>query len=130
MKRGLMNERKFEKLVAIVLQRLGATTTITPRSKDVGDDVVASFKHIGVTVVAQVKYHTNPDWKTDSKAVQQVIIGMEKHDADLGWVVTCGSFSDQAKQAVEQASERIRLIEGDELAKMVVAFGMDSIHLE
>ena len=31
MRRGLMNERKFEKLVALVLQRLGATTTITPR---------------------------------------------------------------------------------------------------
>ena len=130
MRHGLMHERKFEKLVALVLQRLGATTTITPRSQDKGDDVVASFKHIRMTVVAQVKYHTNPDWKTDSKAVQEVIIGMEKHDADLGWVVTCGRFSDQAKQAVASDIKRIRLIEGDELAKMVVAFGMDSIHLE
>jgi predicted Mrr-cat superfamily restriction endonuclease len=129
MRRGLMNERKFEKLVALVLQRLGATTTITPRSQDKGDDIVASFKHIGVTVVAQVKYHTNPDWKTDIEAVRQVLTGMEKHDADLGWVVTCGRFSDEAKQEGELGSSprRIRLIEGDELAKMVVAFGIDQI---
>ena len=130
MRHGRMNERKFEKLVAVVLQRLGATTTITPRSQDKGDDVVASFKHIGVTVVAQVKYHINPDWKTDREAVEQVLTGMEKWDADLGWVVTCGRFSDRAKQTVEDSSKRIRLIEGDEFAKMVVAFGMDHIHTD
>jgi predicted Mrr-cat superfamily restriction endonuclease len=128
MRRGLMHERKFEKLVAVVLKRLGAVTAVTPRSQDKGDDVVASFKDIGVTVVAQVKYHINPDHETGIEAVQQVLAGMEKRDADLGWVVTCGRFSNEAKQAVEQSSKRIRLIEGDEFARMLVAFGMDHIH--
>ena len=85
-----------------------------------------------MTVVAQVKYHTNPDWKTDSDAVQQVLTGMEKQDADLGWVVTCGRFSDRAKQAVEQASDTKQsvLSRAMNLPKMVVAFGMDVIHLD
>lgn len=47
LQKGQMNERDFEKIVALVLQRLGAQTTITPRSVDKGDDIVAFFKHIG-----------------------------------------------------------------------------------
>lgn len=128
MRHGLMNERKFEKLVAVVLRKLGATTAITPRPQDKGDDIVASFKDIGVTVVAQVKYHINPNDETGVSAVHEVLTGMEKWDADLGWVVTCGRFSKDAKEKAEQALERIRLIEGDELARMVVACGMDHIH--
>ena len=125
MRRGFMNERKFEKLVELILKRLGATTTLTPRAQDKGDDVVGSFKHLGLTLVAQVKYHTDPNWETDKDAVQQVVHGIEKHQADVGWVVTCGRFSENAKQAV--TAKPIRLIEGDELAKMVVAFGVEHI---
>jgi predicted Mrr-cat superfamily restriction endonuclease len=128
MRKGLMNEWKFEKLVAVVLQSLGAATTITPRRQDKGDDIVATFKNIGVTVVAQVKYHINPDYKTGAEAVEQALSGMQKCNADLGWIVTCGRFSDEAKKKAEQATESIRLIEGDEFAKMVVACGMDQIH--
>lgn len=127
MREGPMHERKFELLVASVLRGLGAAVTITPRVQDKGDDVVASFKDIGVTVVAQVKYHNNPKYETGVEAVEQVLAGMEKCNADLGWVVTCGVFSDVAKQKVEneKSTKRVRLIEGDEFAKMVVAFGMD-----
>ena len=53
--------------------------------------------------------------------------GIEKHTADLGWVVTCGRFSDEAKEEAARASRRIRLIEGDDLAKMVVSVGIDHI---
>jgi predicted Mrr-cat superfamily restriction endonuclease len=67
MRQGLMNERKFEKLVAVVLRKLGATTAITPRPQDKGDDIVASFKDIGVTVVAQVKYHINANAFPESR---------------------------------------------------------------
>jgi HJR/Mrr/RecB family endonuclease len=128
MRHGLMNERKFEKLVAVVLRKLGATTAITPRLQDKGDDIVASFKEIGVTIVAQVKYHNNPKYETGVSAVNEVLTGMEKHDADLGWVVTCGRFSEEAKEKAEQAIERVRLIEGDELARMVLACGTENIH--
>ena len=128
MRHGLMHERKFEKLVAVVLRKLGATTTITPRRQDKGDDIVASFKDIGVTVVAQVKYHKDPKYETGVSAVNEVLTGMEKWDADLGWVVTCGRFSEEAKEKAEQALERIRLIEGDELARMVLACGTEDIH--
>jgi HJR/Mrr/RecB family endonuclease len=124
---GLMNERKFEKLVATVLQKHGATTKITPRNQDKGDDIVATFKDIGVTVVAQVKYHTDPNYETAAEAIRQVQTGMEKWQAALGWVVTCGRFSAAAREAAEQAG-RIRLVEGDDFAKMVVECGLDRIH--
>jgi predicted Mrr-cat superfamily restriction endonuclease len=124
---GPMNERKFEMLVATVLGKLGATTKITPRNQDKGDDVVATFKDIGVIVVAQVKYHTDPNYETGVEAIRQVQTGMEKWHAALGWVVTCGRFSVAAREAAEQAG-RIRLVEGDDFAKMVVECGLDRIH--
>jgi HJR/Mrr/RecB family endonuclease len=129
MREGLMNERKFEKLVALMLERLGATTTITPRSRDVGDDVVATFKAIGITVVAQVKYHKSPQWETGPEAVDQVLSGIDKVSADVGWVVTCGRFSELARDRAKNppGGKRVRLIEGDEFAKMLVAAGIDHI---
>ena len=38
---------------------------------------------------------------------------MELRDADVGWVVTCGRFSDGAKQVAKDAAKRVRLIEAD-----------------
>jgi predicted Mrr-cat superfamily restriction endonuclease len=79
MRRGYINEQAFERLVAVVLKRLGASVTITPRAQDVGDDIVAQFKELGITGVAQVKWHPDPDWRTERKAVDQVLDGIEKH---------------------------------------------------
>ena len=130
MRTGSMNNIKFEKVVASILKALGAEAVVTPKRLDQGDDVVARFKFLQLTLVAQVKYHTNPKWGTGPEAIDQVIAGMEKHDAPLGWVVTCGEFSDKAKEKADAAvkdGRRIRLIEGEELAKLVVELGIKDV---
>jgi restriction endonuclease Mrr len=56
---------------------------------------------------------------------------MEKHEADFGWVVTCGTFSEDAEAEAEKLLQskgyRIRLIDGEELAKLIVEIGMSEV---
>jgi restriction endonuclease Mrr len=102
---------------------------IIPRNIDKGADIVAVHSGLNVTIAAQVKYHDDDRWPTDSTCIDQLANGMDKESADLGWAVTLSSFSEEAEKRADELrrGERnllIRLIDGVELVKMAVEYGV------
>ena len=127
-----MNDWDFERLVANIFRRLGASQVeVTPRSLDMGDDVVARFERLGVTIVAQAKYHPDPAWKTGEGSLEQLLAGMDARDADIGWLVTCGEFGfDVAEREAKLSAQgkRVQFIDGAQLAAILVDVGAGASH--
>jgi predicted Mrr-cat superfamily restriction endonuclease len=128
--KAYLDSNKFEKLVRELMIGLGAKTSeIPPRSKyknpkaDV--DVIADFITLGLQIYIQVKKHKE---SSDKFAVEQLIEAMKIDNPDgskpiFGWVITSSEFNDEA---VKLATDNgIRVINGDELAEMIVAVGLD-----
>lgn len=71
--------------------------------------------------------HWQPEPPVACGAVEQLVSGMEAEGADLGMVVTTGSFSPDAVEAAERYSaesgKRIELVDGEQFAKMLVEHG-------
>lgn len=125
-KRAHLSDWRAEAIVAGLFRRLGASDVrIPPRRVDVGADVVANFEQLGLKIVAQVKYHTDPQWKTSEGALQQLMNGMDAESADVGWLITWGEFPFDKDQGDALAEGRnIRLIDGRELAGLLVEAGL------
>ena len=128
---GRIDDRGFEKLIRDVLVSLGADEArIVPRKNDKGADVVATFRVAGAfrqTVVVQAK-HWQPDPPVAKDVVEQLVRGIEAESADLGMVVTSGTVSEDAIVAAERLFEehgvRIELVDGEQLAKLIVEHGI------
>jgi HJR/Mrr/RecB family endonuclease len=128
--KAYLDNDKFESIVKELMVGLGAKTSkIPPKSKykdtNADVDVIADFIHIGLQVYIQVKRHKE---LSDKTAVIQIIEAMKIDNPDgtkpiFGWVITSSEFNDEA---VKLASDNgIRVINGDELAEMIVAVGLD-----
>lgn len=128
---GRINDYGFESLLANILKTLGAKEVrIVPRSIDKGADIVATFSAANTfefTLAVQAK-HWQPNPPVGKDVVDQLLRGMEAEDADLGWVATSGSFSDEAEQYAtllrEQEGRRIELVDGEFLASLIVESGL------
>ena len=84
---------------------------------------------MNVTIAVQVKFHNDDRWPTDSTCIDQLSNGMDKESADLGWAVTLSSFDEGAEKRADELRRGeknllIRLIDGDELEKMAVEYGV------
>ena len=132
---GRMNERHFEELIADVLRAVGGQNVrvVAARQLDVGADVIADFTmadSFSFKLAVQAKYF-RPEPPIDSGPVEQLIQGMHAEDATVGWVVTSGTFSAMAeKKRVELEEDtgfRIELIDGEQLAALIVENGLRSV---
>lgn len=122
---GRLDPFKFEKVVQVVLDSLGAVdSTITARSLDQGDDIVASVLPLGLfelRLVAQVKHYNQVDRPLGAYVVDELVRGMEKHDADLGLIITVGEIgqdTDARVQELNDTGSRIALVNGERLAEL------------
>ena len=133
MRSGRLDSFKFEHLVRSASLGLGAQDArIVARSQDKGADILASFLVAGafrLLVAVQVK-HFQPEPPVGPEVVQQLIQGIEAEAANLGMVVTSGTVSDEASSAAdlyfEQKGIRIELIDGPQLAALIVERGLRS----
>ena len=131
LRRGRIDDRSFENLISCILLGLGAKDAIiVPRQKDKGADILAKFNVAGafsITVAVQAK-HWQPDPPVGKYAVDQVISGIEAESANLGMVITSGSFSDEAndtaKKYFEEKGIEIKLVDGLQFAKLIVEQGI------
>lgn len=127
---GRLDSFGFENLIKSLLLSLGAReANVIPRNKDKGADIVATFRvadTFPVVVAVQAK-HWQPDPPVGADIVSQLISGIESESADLGMVVTSGSFSDDAVKAAdayfEKTGKKIELVDGEQFAKMIVEHG-------
>lgn len=68
------------------------------------------------------------------EVIEQLIAGMDAEDADLGIVVTSGTFSSAAVDYVAELArsghKRVELIDGEQFAAMIVDCGLGSVSLQ
>jgi restriction system protein len=130
-RKGRLDDYRFEVLVKEVLLRLGAVSCdIIPRSKDKGVDLLATFLVAGALeqrVGIQVKHYYNNDRPAGPEVIEQLIAGMEAEGITLGMVVSSGSFTEDAQKVAQDHYERkgysIELIDGELLAGFLVDLG-------
>jgi predicted Mrr-cat superfamily restriction endonuclease len=131
---GKMNERLFEELVASILKSRGATEVkIVPRQQDKGADILATFPFVSsfdIVLAVQAKYYKG---EVHKEAVEELGRGMVAEGATFGWVATSGVYCDEAVQAheelVKEKNFQIELVDGNDLAAMIVDSGVKSIPL-
>ena len=128
---GRIDSFGLENLIKNLLQSLGAKEArVVPRSQDKGADVVATFlvaETFPLVVAVQAK-HWKPEPPVDRHVIDQLVLGMEAEGADLGMVITTGSYADDAtiaaKEHFESAGKKIELVDGEQFAKMIVEHGI------
>ena len=133
---GRMENYGFEELIKAVLHGLGAVDTkIEPRRKDKGIDIYATFLVAGAfqqVVGVQVK-HYQPDPPVGADVVRQLTRGIEEGSerVTLGMVVSTGNFSLEAEAAARSHEEdggiRIELVDGEQLAGLIVDQGLNNV---
>ena len=131
---GRIENFGFENLLKTVLLGMGATkASVVPRNLDKGADILATFSiadSFDVVLAVQAK-HFQPEPPVNKEIVDQLIRGMEAEDADLGWVATSGTFSEEAKVYVdkvrEESGHRIELIDREHLACLIVEMGLQKV---
>jgi predicted Mrr-cat superfamily restriction endonuclease len=128
---GRLDSYGFERLVVDVLSALGGTDVRTiPRRQDKGVDILATFHwaHTFKLLLGVQAKHFQPHPPVSASVVDQLAAGMEAEGATFGWVVTSGTFSEEAttrKREIEGTRGlQIELIDGQQLAAMVVETGL------
>ena len=130
---ALKDMDKFEELVGWYLESLGAKIDTPLKNEsptESGDaDKVGYFDSIKTEIIVQVKKH---EGTTDDWAVQQIKAFKANHNyGDYHtqmWVISsCQDFSARAK--IEAETEDVRLINGIEFAKMILAAGLEGLNL-
>lgn len=130
---NLLNSDSMEYLVRDLMGALGADEKIiVPKSKypkgtDV--DVIALFHKLQTAICIQVKKH---DHSTGTHSIDQILKGLPLVEEEFnygtqGWVINTGNF-DESADALAKA-EKIRLINGDELAEMILDAGLERIFM-
>ena len=131
--------KDVENLVMWYMRKAGASKVYKPckpkgksgEDNDADADVIAEFDPLGVNIYIQVKKHED---KTGSKAVNQITQYKELSGENFAddrthilWVLsTADSFDDEAKRLAQENS--VRLINGEEFARMLVDAGISDIN--
>lgn len=128
-----LNPDKFEKLIYLYFQEIGATNVYIPAKNENGKegdaDIVSVFEKQKLIIYTQAKFQKKiiSDW-----GVRQVLdYKMDKESIDDGynkiaWVVTTAkSFSEEAKK--EASENGIQLINGLGFSKMLLDAGISML---
>lgn len=127
-----LEPNKFENFIKKLMEKLGAKVDIpskndkTRAEEHYADvDVIAVFENIKHIIYIQAKFHqgVSSNW-----AVEQLKAYNGEKDIDNSystsyWAITSGIFSDEAKKSANE--NRIRLIDADELANIILEVGID-----
>ena len=128
---GRVDDFRFEHLVRDVLLGLGADEArIVPRRQDKGADIIATFRVASafkLVLAVQAKYYDSEP-PIGKGVVEELIRGIEAESANLGMIVTSGTFSEDAVSRAEQFCEdtgiEIELVDGEQFAGLIVEYGI------
>ncbi|MDI7258988.1 MAG: restriction endonuclease [Thermodesulfobacteriota bacterium] len=129
---GRLDSFAFERLVATILTSLGGKgVRIVPRNLDKGVDILAVFSlahTFKFTLGVQARHYYKPEPPLGASVIDYLWAGMEAEGVSFGWVVTAGSFSQEAVDRKAEIEEKqgvqIELIDGEQLAAMVIDSGL------
>ena len=127
----LQSAEKFEVLIQNYLQFIGGRVYVPSKnesSSEEGDaDVIAFFDQLKVAIMVQAKKHNST---TDSWAITQITAYKKNHHYDEGWttvlwvISTCDKFSEEAIKMANESEYDIRLINGQDFARMILESGL------
>lgn len=114
----------FQFMVAALFRAMGYFTSfIAPKGRDGGIDIIAYCDPLGVKkphIKIQVKHYPNNPITVD---VVRSLVGVLRHVDEIGFVVTSGSFTSEAKREARGVhSNYIRLIDFDEFIDLWIAY--------
>lgn len=114
---------QFQDMVAALFRAMGYFTPfVAPKGRDGGIDIVVYCDPLGIKkphIKVQVKhYPTNPI----SVDVIRSLTGICKYSDEIGFVVTSGSFTNEALRESRSLHNNIRLIDGDEFIELWIAY--------
>lgn len=119
---------RFESVVLEVLIAMGyggsdpERASLTARSHDGGLDGVINEDELGLDrVVVQAKRYNSP---VDVKLVREFAGSLDEHGTDKGVFFTTDKFTSPAIEYAKSIKKRIILIDGVELARLMVRFGV------
>ena len=126
-----MDDYDFEKVVVDLLIRMGYGSpeqnkdAVTQKSNDGGIDGIVKADRFGFDAV----YTQAKKWKSESHIgrpdIQKFLGAMAGQGATKGLFITTGQFSSGAKDFVEkQLNHKIVLVDGSELAELMIEFGL------
>ena len=110
-------------MVAALFRAMGYFTPfVAPKGRDGGIDVIAYCDPLGVKkphIKVQVKHYPSNPISVD---VVRSLTGICKHSDEVGFVVTSGSFTNEAQRESRSLHNNIRLIDGDEFIDLWIAY--------
>ncbi len=124
----LSDPLRFESIVLKVLTAMGyggsdsERASLTNRSHDGGLDGVIKEDTLGLEqVVVQAKRHNSP---VDVKLIREFAGSLDEHGTDKGVFFTTDKFTGPALDYAKSIKKRIILIDGPELARLMVLHGV------
>jgi len=124
----VVEPRRFEDIVLKVLTAMGyggsdpERASLTARSHDGGLDGVINEDALGLDqLVVQAKRYTSP---VDVKLIREFAGSLDEHGTDKGVFFTTDKFTGPAVEYARSIKKRIVLIDGLELARLMVLHGV------
>ena len=120
----------FERLIIDLLLRMGygggraAMGKTLGRSGDGGVDGVVREDELGLDVVYVQAKRYEPDKGVPVREVRDFVGGLEGHRATKGVFVTTSFFPNTALDFITRVSKRVVLIDGPELARLMIHHGV------
>lgn len=123
-----VNPFDFEQLVAEVLSKMGYhSTTVTKRTKDGGVDILARI-HCGFTELIEVFQVKRQQSSVSAVVVRSLRGCMHNFQADRATIVTTSTFARGARYEADSGDRKIRLVNGRELVKRIIALDLTVQH--
>ncbi len=118
-----INPYDFEKVILDLLHAMGYGETVrTPKSHDGGIDGVVNEDKLGLEKIYIQAKRFN-DTKVREKEIRN-FIGAMSGDTNKGIFVTTSDFDEKAEAKARAAHHTIKLINGDELVKLMYDYGV------
>jgi len=118
----------FERLVLKVLRGMGygkdGSLDTTKASHDEGIDGIISEDPLGLDRIYMQAKRYQDGSNVGAQEIRAFIGALVTHQGDRGVFITSSGFTQSARDAVRQANARIELIDGQRLAKLMVASGI------
>jgi len=118
---------RFERLILDLLQAMGfgrGTTgysQLTPASGDGGIDGIINEDALGLDAVYIQAKRYKPENKVSRPDIQRFVGSLTGESATKGVFVTTSAFSKEARAYIERVQQRVVLIDGKQLANLMIA---------
>lgn len=121
-----LEARRFEELVARLLEDNGCEVTLTKRTRDGGYDIFGRIKGLIASPVflAECKRYA-PDNKVGVEIVRSLYGVTEAHRANLGLIITSSSFTKDAREEKLRIGDRIDLKDFRDLCSWLSPYRSD-----